>query len=226
MNIAPLRKAILKEALIVALFVGIFGGVVFFLSGMHDESMQKKNAILAEVQRTMDDKQKIEAQFSTVRENLPGFRESQSYAKAQGLFIDSQAVRDLFNQYQGKFALKKMAVEMQPIVDLSTDPKYTRKRFTATRSDIKVTIEALSDEDIFTMMQLLQRDLPGFVRIETFSLARKSDITKDALSTIRREGTYALITSEMTFDWYGMKSLDANSEFNRYVPVKQGAVSQ
>ncbi len=225
MNIAPLRRTIFKEGGFFLALLAVFGGATFYLGTLYDEFTTKKNIALSAVSQTVAEKQKIEAQFTTVKDNMPVYYESMQYDELQGLFIDSQAVRDLFNLYQSRYFFKKMSVEMQPIADIAGDPKYVRPHFVATRTNAKVIIEALSDEDIYQMLQMMQRELPGFVRINSLTLAKSQELSKDVLMVVRKEGTFPMIVSEVVFDWYGMKSTDVASKLNKYVPKNRAGAA-
>ena len=220
MNITPLRTSILKESAIFGVLLLCVGGIALYLSSVQENYTERKTAAISSANRLLAEKRTMESRFLQVKEGLGVYEESQRRAKEPGLFTDSQAVRDLFNIYQAQFFLKKITVDMQPIIDLTSDPKYTRKNFVATKANAKVVIETASDEDVYKLMRAMQKDLPGFAKITFFTITKKQDLSKDIVAEIRKQGTYPVISAEFTFDWYGMKSTDATSAFNKYTPKK------
>lgn len=219
MNIASLRTPILRESAIFAVLLIFFGGIALYLDSVQSEYTQRKTAAIASANQLLSEKRTMENRFLQVKDGLHDYEESQRRAKNPGLFIDSQAVRDLFNEYQTQFFLKKITVDMQPIMDL-TDAKYVRKHFLATKTSAKVVIETVSDEDVYNLIRALQKDLPGFAKITSFSLIKKLELSKEIIAEVRKQGSYPVIGAEMTFDWYGVKSTDSASPFNKYVPKK------
>ena len=226
MNLAPLRTTIFKETAIFMVIGSVLGVIAFVLSMQHDSMVQTRISAIAAVTQTINEKQALENQFDRVREKKSIYDESLQHATKIGLFIDSQAVRDLFNEYQSLFFLKRISVEMRPIETLTADPKYTRKHFVANRSKISVQIDAMSDEDIYKVIQSMQRELPGFIRISGLNMRRNTELTKDVLTAIQKEGVYNLIAAQVDFDWFGMKATDDNSDFNKYVPKPKGAKAE
>lgn len=221
MNIAPFRKSILKESMVFMLLLGFFGGATYYLDLLNEDYAKEKDKVMAEANQLVSEKQNLETRFMQVKNGSGDYEEAQRWLKDPGLFIDSQALRELFNVYQTQFLLKKISVEMQPIMPMKDDPKYVRKNFIVTKSAVKVTIETLSDEDIYRFIQAMQKELPGFSKITDFSITRKSDISKQVTEEIYRTGTSSVISAEISFDWYGLQSTDPESPFNKYVPRKR-----
>lgn len=220
MNIVPLRRAILKELAIFSVILGLLGGGVWYLGSVHGDFMNQKDTAIRTANKLQAEKLAIETKFSAIKENMGTFEESQRWIASPGLYIDSQAVRDLFNYYQSILFLKKMSVEMQPVVNL-TDAKYVRQHFVATKTNARVVIEATTDEDIYGLIQVMQSELPGFLKITSISTTKTKELSKEILAQIRKEGSHTLVTSEIGFDWYGLKSNDSSGTFNKYVPIKR-----
>lgn len=220
MNLVPFRKALIKESVIFVVVIVIFAAAVFYLTIWRDELVQRKDAAGRAANQMLTEKQGMDKKFTSVKANMGIYIESEAWIKRQGLFIDSQAVRDLFNYYQGPLFLKKMAVELQPIIDV-TDPKFSQKNFVTTKALARVSLDALTDEDIYRLIRLMQKELPGFIKVTSLTMRKNGEITKEVISQVRREGAFAMITGEMNFEWYGLRSANPESPINRYVPRKR-----
>ena len=88
------------------------------------------------------------------------------------------------------------------------DPKYKRKTSVLMTTNATLSFEAANDEDIYRLMQDMQKDYPGSVSFTGMTLTRVSGLTDEALRSITQNGSYDLIDSEITFTWYGINSLD------------------
>ena len=87
-----------------------------------------------------------------------------------------------------------------------------------TRSSVKLTIEALSDEDIYQLLRALGKELPGIINITSLKRTKKHTLSKEVISTIQKSGAYSLVEGECDFDWYGLKSTKVDDPFNQYKP--------
>lgn len=217
MNIAPLRKTILKETTIFTALIILLGGAIFYLTMLSNDLAQQKETASRVANQFLTEKQGMDKKFNSVKNHMYIYNESQGWIRKQGLFLDSQAVRDLFNYYQNTLFLKKVTVELQPINDAS-DGKYGGKHFIATRTTAKVTLEAITDEDVYRLVRTMQNDLPGFIKITSMNFTKREPLTRDVLERIRREGYHTLVTGEMTFEWYGLRSPDETSPMNKFIP--------
>lgn len=220
MNIAPLRKTILKETAIFTALIMIFGIAIGYLSVVSSDLKQKKDTALRAANQLLSERQIIDRKFTSAQANMGIYQESEQWMVRQGLFLDSQAVRDLFNYYQAPLFLKRMTVELQPIVDVTDNPRFTGKTLTVTKSTGRVVIDAITDEDVYRLIRIMQNELPGFIKVTSLTLTKREPLTKQIIDFVRRQGAYVVINGEMTFDWYGLKSPDASSPINRYQPRK------
>lgn len=220
MNINPLRKTILKESTIFAvLLAGCVAIVVYFIMA-NDHLLERKDAVQRGANQVSAEMQTTDQKFMTVKDNLWLFKESEDFAKAQGLYIDSQAVRDLFNHYQAKLFLKRMSVEMRPIADITNQPVFVNGHYKTAQTTALITLDALTDEDVYRLVRIMNNKLPGFIRVTSVTMEKKAELSQSILAQVRRGGAYPMITGQVKFDWYGMVALDENSPLNRYIPQK------
>lgn len=221
MIIASLRRSILKESMIFGAIAAALIVIILYVQGVMDSYTQQANSAMSAANQFVSERQTLEGKFTSVKENMPLFRESARYEFFPGLFIDSQAIRELFNEYQIRYFLRKLSVEMQPVTPVA-EPNYVRNEFVATRSNIRLSIEGVSDADIYEMIRQMQKELPGFVKIKSFAIYRRADVTKDVLVQIRTEGAQPLVSADIDMEWYGMRSTVPDAGFNQYVPRKKG----
>lgn len=220
MNINPLRQSILKESIIFGVVAAVMGVGVYFLSDMHDDFLQQRTTLDAHTKKLVTDKQAIESSFDYVQKNMELHNEAMARTSSPGMFIDRQAVRDIFNIYSSRYYLKKLTLDMQPVVDITSDPKFVSKTLVAMQSEVQISFEAVSDEDVYQMMRALSKELPGFVRIHGLEIKRIGDVDKKAITDIRAQGSAPLVSGTIDFTWYGIKSPDPKSATNKYVITK------
>src|SRR5262249_22792660 len=133
MNVTPLRKGILKETIIFAMLGVLIGGCVWYLDSIHSGFMQRKSNAASKSTQLINERQGMETRFLNVKEQMPIYDVSQRWIASPGLYIDSQAVRDLFNYYQASLFMKRISVEMQPVTNL-TDAKFVLPNFVGTHT--------------------------------------------------------------------------------------------
>lgn len=215
MNSAPLRRTILKELGIFATMALLLISLIWYLSVLQDDFTSQAERTGKAAEQVRIERQALENKFTNVKNRMADYDESLKWMQAPGLYIDAQAVRDLLNRYQAALFLKKVSVELQPIAEIGAPD--SKSRLQQTRTSGKITMDALSDQDVYALMKAMQDELPGFVRITSFSISKNKQLTKELLAIVRREGGADLISAEIRFDWYGLKSTDAESAWSKYV---------
>lgn len=217
MNIKPLKQLIIKESIIFGGAILIMSIGIFFLDDLHDNYLLQRSALEANTKKLVADKQAVESSFEYVQKNMDTYNEAMARTASPGMFIDRQAVRDIFNIYSSRYYLKKLTLDMQPVVDLTSDPKFVSKTLVTMQSEVQISFEAVSDEDVYQMIRALHRELPGFVRIHGLEIKRIGDVDKKAITDIRTQGSAPLVGGTIDFTWYGIKSPDPKSATNKYV---------
>jgi hypothetical protein len=215
MNSAPLRKTILKELGIFAGSALVLVGIIWYLMMLKDGFVTEADRVGKLAEQVRVEKTTMENKFTTVKTNLGEYEESKQWAESPGLFIDGQAVRDLFNIYQANLMLKKLAVEIQPVTESGGDPKFMLAQM---RTSGKITMTTTSDQEVYDLIDAMQRELPGFVKFTHFTITKDKTLTKEILAQIRREGSAPVMSTEIRFDWFGLRSNDPNAAWSKYVP--------
>jgi len=217
MNIKPLKKSILKETMIFGGIAMLMAAVLFFINMMHDDFTQKKNTLQGEANRLSGEKQQVENSLLNVQQNSHILTEASARTANPGMYIERNAVRDIFNIYRSQYYLKKLTVDMQPVVEVTSDPKFKRKTLIGIQSEVKISFEAVSDEDVYQMIRALFKELPGFTKMTSFEMKRMANISNQTVIDIRSQGSAALVSGSVGFTWYGIKSPDPNSAANKYI---------
>ncbi len=221
MNVNPLKKGIIKESIIFGGLALLFAGVVIYVDSLHSEFLQKKTTMESEVSGLISQRQTLESDYDAVQKNTDVYKEALVRIASPGMFIDRQAVRDIFNIYRSQFFFKKLSVDMQPVTDVTDDPKYARKTLVTVKSDVKISFEGTSDDEVYALIRLLPMELAGYTKINKFEIHKSGNIDEKTVLGIRANGSASLVSGVIEFTWYGMKSPDPASEINKVVSVKK-----
>lgn len=220
MNVNPLKKNLIKETIILGGIAFVLACGVMYASSVNDDLLQKKNAAESEVGSLISQRQTLESSFDAVQKNLEVYKEALVRIASPGMFIDRQAVRDIFNIYRSQFFFSKLSVEMQPVVEEKDDPKFARKTLVTVKSDVRIAFEASSDDEVYALIRILPSELAGYTKITKFVIQRMGKVDEKSLLGIRSKGSASLVSGSIDLTWYGMKSPDPNSELNKVVAVK------
>lgn len=220
MNIKPLKQSIIKETVIFTILIVMCAVGLFFLDSWHTELDQRKNVLQAETNNLLTQRQTLEANFKNVQENMNLYKEVLARIASPGMYIDRLAARDIFNIYRSQFFFKKLVVDMNPVSEVP-DPGFSRPTLVGTRSDVRITFEAASDDEVYALIRVLPDELPGFTKITQFNIRKAANLNEEAVLEIRSKGSAALVTGTIDFSWYGVRSPDPKSSLNKVVVTKR-----
>lgn len=72
------------------------------------------------------------------------------------------------------------------------------------RPTMKMEFEAMSDLHVFAFLEYLEKQAPGFVRMNTLKITRKGEMDASAISEMQRGGTPFLVSATAEFSWIGI----------------------
>jgi hypothetical protein len=84
------------------------------------------------------------------------------------------------------------------------DQKAKKAGHVILSSPVSIDMEALDDIDIYTFIDLMQKDFPGNIDIRKITLERKHDIKTELLQNIASGEPKVLMEAKMEFQWRSM----------------------
>jgi hypothetical protein len=210
-----LKQVVTEGALAIGVLL-LIGGTIFYLGQVRDDYEIQTGVLRREAQALQQEANDLQAKFTKVRQNAPLYQEALE-KQAQGkLGISRQVARDKFNQYNDEYFLGNLRLTMSGIEEL-TDPRYKRLSGSIQATDVNVNFEAVSDEYVYNMINAMQLQMAGSVKVTKISLQRQRTLSDDILRIISQKGSFPLVVGEVKFKWFGIKP--ANSEESNAVDL-------
>jgi hypothetical protein len=202
-----LKQVVMEAALSVGVLM-LMGGGVYYLGILADDYDTQTNVLRREALQLQQQTTELQTKFSKVRANADVYQEVLEKQGKGTLSISRQVARDKFNQYNDQYYLGNLRLTMSGIEELSGS-QYKRPSGTIQASEVSVNFEAVSDEYVYDMINAMQQQLSGSVKLTRLSLQRQRTLSDDILRLISQKGSFPLVVGEVRFKWLGMKPLDA-----------------
>lgn len=215
-----IKKRLLMESVGVGLLLAFLGGSAYFLSMLYDDALQQSATLETQMNAITTEATTLKERYSRIKDNADLYYEIVQKSNTDGFALSRQVIRKKFDQYKALYFLSNLKLSMGPTTEM-TGPKYKRNTQIMVSSDITVSFEALSDEDVYSMMHAVERDFPGTVKTTRFTLSRKNKLTDEALLTITQSGQYPLVSGQWLFTWIGIKPIETDATKNANVPDKK-----
>ncbi len=199
-----LRRRFLTETGVMAAVLGVLGGGVWYLDGVSQAPTTESQTLEGQVNAITNEMRDLRSKFLRVQQEKSVYDEVVQNSVHGGLTINGQSLRDRFETFSGTGRFANLHVSMTPVQD-TKDIRYRRKDATICSSNVQVTFEAMSDEDVYGLLQDIGQ-LPGASTITGFSLATNTALTEPVLQAIAEKGTYPVLKGQMKFSWLGIKA--------------------
>ena len=201
-------KRIVFILLLVALNVG--GG--FGYKYMNDTITIKErqlNGLKRKVRDRFNEVKKVREQFAALRGQVTDYvlLEKRGFFEEQ----DREVLRDIFFEAQKKSQVLRAKYDVSPYKAQSS-PFITQPNLRWVNSKVNIKIEALDDIDIFSFVELIERDFPGYVQFESIDLKRNETLTPDVLKKIGSGTPISLVNADVSFLWHSVPETKQEAE--------------
>ena len=200
------KKKIIVSILILFLIVGIFVALIVYLSGLQDKTKQKHDWLksnISDLERKIHGLSAQALQFSEAIAIWESFDEEKQ--KLEGIRISN--AKSVIDNLEQKYKLAGLKISFSKPEDIDTgkNPDMQNDLIKVSSSSVSIDFSALTDEMVFNFMSDLRDQFPGYIKLESVSVSRTSDIEKAHLKMIS-EGNYPpLVSAKLKFLWMDMK---------------------
>lgn len=200
------RKLIVEASVVVAIFA-VLGGGVFYLNMVAGDYQQEKSQLEAQLTQVTNERQALQNKYEKVQGNTSLYREVIEKNAADRLSISRQLLRKKVNDFKARYFLNDLTLNMSPVQEM-TGNQYRYNSAVLVASELTANFDALTDEDIYSLVQALQDELSGTLKITQFTVSRVSKVTDESLRSIARNGQYSMVKGNIRFTWFGIKPLE------------------
>lgn len=157
----------------------------------------------------------VQSQVATKRGEISTLQEDREYLGQKLEFYRILQKAGLFNAQSRVEARDRIADLQQYSGIISASYKISSAKLKSTdlsksaghvmlNSNINVTLEALSDIDIYKFAYWLQNTFPGYVTIHSVDINRVRDVDDETLKVIGNNGPITMVRGELEFAWQSL----------------------
>lgn len=205
----------LKKQLVITLAVrvvilGVLLGGLMFLQSWRDDWLQQRDTLQAQVRALESQRSELQAQYQKAKDSLPLYESIMNKGDASGFDLDRERAKTVFDSLKFSHHLSTLNVSMSAIQAVER-AEYRPKIAQMVASDLRLSCEGMSDEEILDVITTLREKLSGYVKVEEVSLKRNNSLTGEILVSLTRGELVPLTKGEMVIKWIGSKLPEANA---------------
>jgi len=193
-------KRIIFVVLLVALNVGAGLGYKYMSDTIAVKERQL-NGIKRKVRDRFNEVKKVREQFATLRGQVSDYvrLEKNNFFEEQ----DRDVLRDIFFEAQKKSQVLRAKYDVSPYATKSS-PHITQPSLKWVNSNVKLSIEALDDIDVFSFIEILEDEFPGYVQFQSVNIKRNAELDTETLKKIGAGTPVSLIQADVNFLWHSV----------------------
>jgi len=208
MKIPAIRKAFIKQTVIVIGVLAVFAGLVWYIDSFNDEfdkDISQLNNETSTLARKVVD---LNLQYSKVTSNMILYNDIRRKQENKMLMINKPALRDAIANSRNKYYFDGIDVKMGEIKPLAGDKYKTNTTFIEA-SNTSITIHALTDLDVLGLIEVLQNSFSG-IKFTSLKITAEKSIDNAALIAVKDTGFSPIVNARMNFTLFGLRNVNAS----------------
>lgn len=207
MKYAYMRKKAIVEALVSVVFVALAFGGAMYVVGLSEGAVEEKNRVESNIRSTESEINTFKAQLGKADESLAYFVQMTELRGDDLEFYvtRSQAARRLQGMVE-KYRLQVTSSEIGPLQKME-NPSFVGINMGFERSTIDMEFEAITDQHVFSFIEELSLQFPGFIKIKSFDITRERAMTSNTMFQVHSGGNPMLVKAGLSADWIVLKEL-------------------
>ena len=214
MKQVDLKKKLIKEAAILGGILLCLGGIAYYLAMVEEEDTAANRRLKNEVSQVTNESNALREKYIRVQKDSALYHKILEMSASEKLSISRSTMQTKLSGFAKQHYLNgQLKLSMDSISEMK-DAAYKRPTNIIASTTATLNYEALSDEDIYGLIQSMQQELPGSVKITKWAISRESHLTDENIRLITKQGKYPLVKGAMEFTWYGIQPVDAPANPN------------
>lgn len=179
----------------------LIGSYYYYIQPFKQESVRELRNMRADANQRRAKIRELRLEFAKLMPKIGYYQRM----RQSGFFNDQKRtiVQDKIKQYRDRANLlvAKYSIDSAEVID---DPDAKEAGHVILSSPVTIEMEALDDIDIYTFINLMQKDFPGNMDIRKITVERKRDIKTELLQNVASGEPKVLMEAEMQFRWRSM----------------------
>lgn len=198
MKLIGVRRAFILACLL-AVNVMIVSVYLFAVYPLRDEAENNLNTTVGEIGALRDKIQNIRQDMQVFKDTLPQYEA----LKAKGFFMAQdrfQMDRDL-KRVQDEAELKGFSYTINDIQNMDSAAAAAASLRLISSRIMVTNVTSLLDVELYRFIEMMQRNFPSHVRLQSFTVRRVISLNEPTLKAIATGSIPSLINAEANFDW-------------------------
>ena len=200
-----------KTGIEAAIAVGVMAASVTLMivvSGVLESATQKQATLQGEVAGIQSEIAQTRERIQSTGASTKIYDELKSARHTMALEVNRKAATETLGRLKDQFRLSSLNLQLSPDQPLESDRLKTAG-ITAVKSNVDITLGAMSDQHLFSFIQELSRSFSGFVKLREITITRSKAFDIDSMREISRGSKPEMVTGKLAFEWYGIPHQEA-----------------
>ncbi len=198
------KKKMTMEVGVCAAVVIVLGGLFFMADSMATSANEELARAQGEVAGIASQIAELERKYQIVNSSLVEYQNYNKKLKAGDYTIGREVAFNKLKTINDQYRIMQLMLGIPSDPAPLGDQEFNKKTVEGKATDITLTMEAYSDLHVFSFLDEMQRELPGFFKYNEFTLTRDRAITIDLLAELSRGEKSSVVSSSLKGTWYGI----------------------
>lgn len=216
MKLDIIKKKFVKEAAVIGGILFVLAAVFYYISSYKTSLEDKLTDISRDSANISRKARTSKVEYDNFVVSLESYRQiSKTRLPTQEGYDNTASririARPIIEELKEKFRFPSLDVTFSNITDKTED--YKTKTLSIISNEINIRFEGMSDEIVFSFVNSLIEELPGYVRLKKLSIRRIQDITQNTIISAKNSIALApVVSGDIVFTWFTTKETNESKK--------------
>lgn len=206
MRISTVRKALVKQSIVVVVLLCLVGGGLWYVDSLDSECDENISKLKSQADAIAKQVVDLTAELDKAIGYTAVYDEIKLKRESNMLTISKAVLRDVIAGTRSKYYSDDLDVKMDEVKPHVGD-KYKRDAVFIESSGVNISLNSLSDLDVLWLVQTLQESFLG-MKMTSLKLSTVRRLDSAALIAIKDNGFLPIVKGEISFRLFGLHDVN------------------
>lgn len=207
---AQLKKLIIKNSIALFICLGILAGISGLLILVEDDFESDRQSLSQKVNQRQNDVFVLKKRLEKAGVSLPKYKAIVNKFGSSKIELDRREASERFQVLKERYFLTSLRINLSGLEDIEIKNDSSQ----ATRIDVSLSLDAVSDAHILAFFNSLRKEGKGLINLRQLQLRRVNTIEPEMLLGITQGTLPSNVSAIIEYEWYGMRDLENTNNAN------------
>jgi len=208
MKMSTIQKALVKQSIVLLAILGGIGAGVFAADAIDEDYIKQVADLKVQTDEIVKSVGALNSEYTLFKNNLDAYQKIQEKLANNMLTVNQDIARAVFANARKQYHFDNLKATVGAVT--GREGKYKLQTTFVNATDMTLTMDGLTDEDIFGLMNAIQAAFSS-INFTYLKMGMAGTVDKAVLQRVSQDGFSPVVSAEIKMTWAGLAGVNENT---------------